>query len=418
MNQPDVFSDKRDMAGATPLHLCFLYNSATHQNMAKAILARFPLLITSEYTGAEYLGENCLHIATINKEVQLVEHLLDLASPPQLTTLLNAQARGRFFHRQSACYYGEYPLFFAACTQQKVLVDLLLEKGDSLNKVDSNGNTILHLLVIHSLQDMYMYILKKWQMKKKLSLVREDLWKVRNNDGLTPFTLAADLNNAEMFEFLMEHKMKLQWSYGPVTCFVFVLNELDTPFVDKRDRSHESAIEIILRKAHFGLLASDRVREVVEKKWTCFAEKQFAKQFLMTATYIVILCSTVVLQSYSTEDWWLTNLGQATVLAGAIAKSLTEMQEVTERGFKAYWAVPGSGFLDNSLGSCHCITIMAATLLRALGCELARPLCALSLVFGTQTAGTHVRHTLHTHKHTCTLRLHIHYVTHCVDWTP
>ena len=47
-------------------------------------------------------------------------------------------------------YFGEYPLNFAAVLDHEDCVRLLLAKGANPNKQDSNGNTILHLLVIHN----------------------------------------------------------------------------------------------------------------------------------------------------------------------------------------------------------------------------------------------------------------------------
>lgn len=47
-------------------------------------------------------------------------------------------------------YFGEYPLSFAACMDQFDCVRLLLISGADANKQDSNGNTALHMLVIHN----------------------------------------------------------------------------------------------------------------------------------------------------------------------------------------------------------------------------------------------------------------------------
>jgi transient receptor potential cation channel subfamily V protein 5 len=49
----------------------------------------------------------------------------------------------------SLSYFGEYPLSFAAVTNQEDCVRMLLANGADPNKQDSNGNTVLHMLVIH-----------------------------------------------------------------------------------------------------------------------------------------------------------------------------------------------------------------------------------------------------------------------------
>lgn len=49
----------------------------------------------------------------------------------------------------SHVYYGEYPLSFAASLGQEECVRLLLAKGANPNLQDTNGNTVMHMLVIH-----------------------------------------------------------------------------------------------------------------------------------------------------------------------------------------------------------------------------------------------------------------------------
>ncbi len=48
------------------------------------------------------------------------------------------------------CYFGEYPLSFAAVLQQEESVRLLIAKGADTNCQDSNGNTALHMCVIYN----------------------------------------------------------------------------------------------------------------------------------------------------------------------------------------------------------------------------------------------------------------------------
>ena len=46
-------------------------------------------------------------------------------------------------------YFGEFPLSFAACLGQEECARLLIAKGANPNLQDSNGNTVMHMLVIH-----------------------------------------------------------------------------------------------------------------------------------------------------------------------------------------------------------------------------------------------------------------------------
>ena len=56
------------------------------------------------------------------------------------------------------------------------------------------------------------------------------LWKRLNKDGYTPLTLAAKLGQAEMFSFLLEERKITQWSYGPVSCVLYPLDQVDLEF--------------------------------------------------------------------------------------------------------------------------------------------------------------------------------------------
>lgn len=49
----------------------------------------------------------------------------------------------------SYVYWGEYPLSFAACLGQEECYRLMLARGADPDKQDTNGNTVLHMLVIY-----------------------------------------------------------------------------------------------------------------------------------------------------------------------------------------------------------------------------------------------------------------------------
>ena len=72
-------------------------------------------------------------------------------------------------------YLGEYPLSYAAILNQTDCVRLLIANGASVNNQDTNGNTVLHMLIIHdnlvSLnKDESLILLAKLKLKIKLIL--------------------------------------------------------------------------------------------------------------------------------------------------------------------------------------------------------------------------------------------------------
>lgn len=61
--------------------------------------------------------------------------------------LLNLKSETNY---EGHVYWGETPLSFAACCGQEECVRLLIAKGSDIAMQDHNGNTSLHMLVIHS----------------------------------------------------------------------------------------------------------------------------------------------------------------------------------------------------------------------------------------------------------------------------
>lgn len=288
---------ERGAVGELPIHMCYIFHSAAHLAMADRMVSVYPDLLTAIYTGVEYYGENILHIAIINRDVAAVTNLVK-----QCRKLLDATATGNFFKLGSACYYGEYPLAFAACTGQREMVHILLEAGANLNLTDSNGNTILHMLVLHNRDGMYSYIKQQWQERESAEASRKRLlpmWKRKNGDELTPFTLAAKTGNVHMFSFLLEEERELQWSYGPVSCYLYPLEQVDLPLshYDKHGNSKGiGALELIVNEAHLDLLMHPRMIDLVQKKWEAFASTVFFQRFISILLYLAIFTITTIVR--------------------------------------------------------------------------------------------------------------------------
>ncbi|CAD5125665.1 DgyrCDS13866 [Dimorphilus gyrociliatus] len=159
--------DKLGAVGETILHTCLLSSTASHADLAKRLLKHFPKLIKDMYLSDEYYGENVLHMAIVNEDPAMVKFLLDHEAD------IHQRCCGNFFLPEDQkvykthswlhewydlptdtnyygyTYWGEYPIGFAACLGQEECVRLLVANGADPNLVDSNGNTVLHLLVIH-----------------------------------------------------------------------------------------------------------------------------------------------------------------------------------------------------------------------------------------------------------------------------
>ncbi len=56
-----------------------------------------------------------------------------------------------------------------------------------------------------------------------------------------------------------------------------------------------SAIELIVQNSHVELITHPRVIDLVNKKWNCFAQRIFFRQFMATLVYLIIFLITTIL---------------------------------------------------------------------------------------------------------------------------
>ncbi len=95
----DIFA--RGGVGETLLHSCYLLHSKKHTEVAHKLLDRAPSLIDTIYEGDAYHGENALHMAIANADMDEARFLVS-RSP----TLIYGHADGAFFARGASAYYG------------------------------------------------------------------------------------------------------------------------------------------------------------------------------------------------------------------------------------------------------------------------------------------------------------------------
>uniref|UniRef100_A0A8C6KD35 Transient receptor potential cation channel subfamily V member 1-like n=1 Tax=Nothobranchius furzeri TaxID=105023 RepID=A0A8C6KD35_NOTFU len=156
-------------------------------------------LINSSYTDPCYKGQTALHIAIERRSFEYVKLLVQKGADVQ------AKANGSFFQHGSkrGFYFGELPLSLAACTNQLETVCFLMEnphRNADVTDRDSQGNTVLHTLVIiadskaentEMAAKIYDEILIRHFKLQKHTGVQLEL--IENHQGLTPLKLAAKL---------------------------------------------------------------------------------------------------------------------------------------------------------------------------------------------------------------------------------
>ncbi|XP_048774112.2 transient receptor potential cation channel subfamily V member 5-like isoform X5 [Ostrea edulis] len=308
--------DQRGSVGETVLHLCLLNATAIHADLAKRLIQAFPKMMNDIYLADEYFGESILHIAIVNEDPAMVKFLLDNGAD------VHERACGNFFspddqkssrmdnydhewvevtaktNYEGHVYLGEYPLSFAACLGQEECVRLLVAKGANLNVQDTNGNTVMHMLVIHDRKENEFdgeYASKQDMFNLLLELgARLD---IKNRQGLTPLTLAATLTRKEMYEHILEKIRQVCWIYGNVTCAGYPLKDIDT-ISETGDINRNSALNLVVYGTEDGHLdmMDGLIVELLKDKWKTFVGHRFYRRFAIFFVYFIIFMVAVILR--------------------------------------------------------------------------------------------------------------------------
>ncbi|XP_043261849.1 transient receptor potential cation channel subfamily V member 5 [Colletes gigas] len=288
---------QRGAVGETILHLCMLHATAIHIDLAKRLLRFYPKLINDIYISDEYYGENALHIAIVNEDPSLVKFLLDSGADVHERCVGNfmcpedqkASRVDSVDHEwvsvapetnyDGYVYWGEYPLSFAACLGQEECYRLMLARGADPDKQDTNGNTVLHMLVIY--EKMASFDMA-YEVGASLSL--------RNAQHLTPLTLSAKLARIDMFFHILNIEREIYWQIGSITCAAYPLSQIDTIDVTTGNISHNSALNLVVfgeKDEHLELMDGILI-DLLNAKWNTFVKSRFYRQFFLFCFYFVL----------------------------------------------------------------------------------------------------------------------------------
>ncbi|CAJ1064863.1 transient receptor potential cation channel subfamily V member 1-like [Xyrichtys novacula] len=259
-------------------------------------------LINASYKDQCYKGQTALHVAIERRSFDHVKLLVEKGADVQ------AKANGEFFQRKTGLgfYFGELPLSLAACTNQPEMVTYLMEnrhRRADLTDKDSQGNTVLHALVViventdentEMVSMMYDHILTQHSKLKKKGQV--ELETIENDKGFTPLKLAAKLGKIGLFKHMLhreftEEEMRplsrklTEWVYGPVHSSLYDMSSIETD----EDRS---VLEIVVFGTNVPnrpeMLQIEPLRSILQDKWDRFASKIFLMNFLVYLLYLFI----------------------------------------------------------------------------------------------------------------------------------
>ncbi|XP_032513421.2 transient receptor potential cation channel subfamily V member 5 [Danaus plexippus] len=295
---------ERGAVGETILHLCLLNATSLLADLAKRLLRFYPKLINDIYMSDEYYGESVLHMTIVNEDPTMVKFLLDSGADYHERCFGNfmcpedqkASRTDSFDHEwvnvqpdtnyDGYVYWGEYPLSFAACLGQEECYRLILARGANPDKQDTNGNTVLHMLIIY---DKISTFDMAYEVGASLN--------IRNVQNLTPLTLAAKLARVELFFHILNIEREIYWQIGATTCAAYPLGQVDTIDTETGRISKDSALNLVVfgeKDEHLELLEGMLI-DLLKTKWNSFVKFRFYRQFILFSFYFLIslICFTI-----------------------------------------------------------------------------------------------------------------------------
>ncbi|XP_078357292.1 uncharacterized protein LOC144642181 [Oculina patagonica] len=313
--------NQRAAVGENILHLCFLNATEVHYEIGRLIIKKYPQLVNDIYLSDEFYGESTLHMAIVNENQAMVHFLCKHGAD------IHERAYGAFFcpedqrksrkdhpskveiilseetNYESNTYWGEYPLSFAASLGLEDMVRYLLARGACPNKKDTNGNTVLHMMVIHDKMDMYDLILDYGCHCGQCD--RKPLTDIENNLKLTPLTLAAKLARREMFDHILTREREVFWQYGEVTCAAFSLKELDTLSCDGHINAN-CALNIITHEESVPHLAlfDGILNNLLKEKWNHACRYRFYQLLALYILFLIAFSIAILLRPLEDLGCW------------------------------------------------------------------------------------------------------------------
>ncbi|CAH0722828.1 unnamed protein product, partial [Brenthis ino] len=295
---------ERGAVGETILHLCLLNATSLLADLAKRLLRFYPKLINDIYMSDEYYGESVLHMTIVNEDPTMVKFLLDAGADYHERCFGNfmcpedqkASRTDSFDHEwvnvqpdtnyDGYVYWGEYPLSFAACLGQEECYRLILARGANPNKQDTNGNTVLHMLIIYDKMSTFDMA---YEVGASLN--------IRNVQNLTPLTLAAKLARVELFFHILNIEREIYWQIGATTCAAYPLGQVDTIDTETGLISKDSALNLVVfgeKDEHLELLEGMLI-DLLKTKWNTFVKFRFYRQFFLFFCYFLVslVCFTL-----------------------------------------------------------------------------------------------------------------------------
>ncbi|GMT06183.1 hypothetical protein PENTCL1PPCAC_28357, partial [Pristionchus entomophagus] len=301
--------EERGSMGETLVGVCLLNGSDIHTKLAIKLMDEFPKLLNDISISEDYYGLSPLHQAIINQDVPLVALLLKRGAD------VNQRCFGAYFcaddqkgnrtdslehewvelnctstNYTGTMYFGEFPLSFAACMNHPDCMRLLHAYKANVNAQDTNGNTVLHMCVIHENLEML-----------RMAIELGASLRLQNKQKLTALTLAAKLAKKRMFTELLEYEAFTYWEYSNASNCAYPLDCLDTVYEENGDLDDTSALSLVVygsTENHLEMLEGV-LEEILEEKWEKFAKMEWIKGLCLFSVYYLFLFTAFMQRPFS-----------------------------------------------------------------------------------------------------------------------
>lgn len=298
------------------------------------------------------IGETPLHIAIMYDDYDTIEYLIECRGIDINQRSIGVKFPGSFKTKDTSkaiessnygplAYYGEYPLCFAACFASKDIYDYLIEKGADPNLKDSNGNTLLHVLVMNDKMEMFLYACNHPKLKAKVN--------TKNSQGITPFNLAAKLGRMDLFTKIIELNVKPFWYYNNVACLAYPLEGIDTIETNTGKIDNEASLPYIIHgdtEEHLDMLNITLIENLLNDKWDTYVKKKFYQRLTISLLHLIFLSIAVYTRAgdsptvakYPTTDGntIARYIFECLVVVFSLYSIFTQIQEIYKQGFKEY----------------------------------------------------------------------------------
>mmetsp|Transcript_28110 Transcript_28110/g.68195 ORF Transcript_28110/g.68195 Transcript_28110/m.68195 type:complete len:932 (+) Transcript_28110:113-2908(+) len=256
----DGFWSKHDGVMCKPIHALALSNTEEAISLLVHLVTGRPELLLDVHGEGFFTGENLLHVLIVNRREEYVCQLLDIAITKlprdQAKEVMEANARGKFFHSLPQRYFGGSVLGYAASFGMRAAVHKMihcheplkeefagvpsrLESAKEIQFVSLNSLFDIHtgFYPIHAVIALGLHEMLDWLLDDLPSTERANYTlktepsnpRIRGLPaGLSPLQLAVYFGRGAPTASIMKKHMRLQWKWGPMKCEHLFLDEIDS----------------------------------------------------------------------------------------------------------------------------------------------------------------------------------------------